>query len=256
VSGPSQVWNSSLYDSRHAFVWQYGAELIDLLAPRPGERILDLGSGTGHLAARIAEAGAEVTGIDASEAMVEQARRNYPALRFERMDAAGFHFDAPFDAVFSNATLHWVLRAGDAAACIARALKPGGRLVAEFGGRGNVARVVAAIRAARETAGLGAGDDLNPWYNPSLAEYATLLEEHGLAVTYASLFERPTRLDPGEDALRVWLDMFAGSFFAGLAPGTLDAVREDVGRRLRPVCYRDGAWVIDYRRLKIVAIKE
>ena len=253
---PSQSWDSTLYDDKHAFVWHYGAELLELLAPRPGERILDLGSGTGHLAARIAAAGADVTAVDASGAMLKQARRNYPALRFELADAADFRFDAPFDAVFSNATLHWVRRAEAAVACISRALKPGGRFVAEFGGSGNVAGVVAAIHAAREAAGLDAGYDLNPWYNPSVAGYAGLLEKQGLAVTYARLFDRPTRLDPGEGSLRSWLDMFAGSFLAALTPAARDSVVAGIEQRLRPSSFRDGAWMIDYRRLRIVAVKE
>jgi trans-aconitate 2-methyltransferase len=252
---PSQVWDSNRYDGQHAYVWQYGAELLELLAPQAGERIVDLGSGTGHLAARIAEAGAEVVGLDASDVMVEQARRNYPALSFNLGDAADFRFDAPFDAVFSNATLHWVRRAEEAITCIAKALKPGGRFVAEFGGHSNVDSVVRAIYGAREAAGLDAGHRLNPWFYPSIAQYTGLLDKHGMEVTYARLFDRPTRLDPGEGGLRSWLDMFGGSFFSDLDAGTREAVIEDIERRLRSSLYEDGAWTIDYRRLRIIGVK-
>src|SRR2546423_15463085 len=135
---PPRGWDPGLYDGKHAFVWQYGASLVELLQPRPGERILDLGCGTGHLTAQLAAAGANVLGIDSDAAMIEQARKAYPALHFEQRDARDFHFDEPFDAVFSNAVLHWIKEPERVIVCLRRALKPGGRFVAEFGGRGNV----------------------------------------------------------------------------------------------------------------------
>src|SRR5512143_3736611 len=105
------MWNPKLYDDRHAFVWRHGADLIDLLAPRPGEAVLDLGCGTGHLTAKIADAGVSVLGVDSSAEMIAEARRAYPAIRFEVGDARHLNFDHRFDAVFSNATLHWVKEA-------------------------------------------------------------------------------------------------------------------------------------------------
>src|ERR1051325_4868475 len=131
-----RAWDAARYDSAYSFVWERGADLLALLAPQPGERILDLGCGTGHLTAKIAESGAEVVGLDHSTAMIEQARQNHPGLRFEWADAAEFGVPEPFDAVFSNGVLHWVQRPADAAACVWRALKRGGRFVAEFGGKG------------------------------------------------------------------------------------------------------------------------
>src|SRR5260221_6945847 len=121
-------WNAGLYEDKHSFVWEYGKALLDLLAARSGERILDLGCGTGHLTDRIAAAGAEVVGIDSSPAMVEQARRSYPPLRFEVGDARDFSFPEPFDAVFSNAVLHWITEPERVLACVQRALRPGGPL--------------------------------------------------------------------------------------------------------------------------------
>src|SRR5207302_10671977 len=105
---PGQTWDAGLYDGRHAFVWKHGASLVGLLAPRPGERVLDLGCGTGHLTAALAAAGAGVVGLDRSEEMLAQARSAYPALEFVCGDARDFRFGEPFDAVFSNAALHWV----------------------------------------------------------------------------------------------------------------------------------------------------
>ena len=102
------AWNPNLYDAKHAFVWKYGADLISLLAPQAGERILDIGCGTGHLTAQIADSGATVVGTDRSAEMVNAARREYPHLQFEVADARDLRFRAEFDAVFSNATLHWI----------------------------------------------------------------------------------------------------------------------------------------------------
>src|SRR4051794_40038377 len=164
----SNTWDANHYDASHSYVWTLAADLIELLAPRAGERVLDLGCGTGHLTARIAEAGAAVVGIDSSPEMIAEARRLFPDIRFEVADARNFAFDEPFDAVFSNAVLHWVKPPEEAAACVRRALKPGGRFVAEFGGRGNVAGVVSALDAASHAVGLGAWE--HPWYYPSIGE--------------------------------------------------------------------------------------
>src|SRR5579864_6071694 len=192
-------WDAALYDARHSFVWKYGAEVIELLAPRKGERILDVGCGTGHLSRQIALSGADVTGLDRSPAMIEQARKSYPEMKFIQGDAADFEVAEPFDAIFSNAALHWVKRAGQAAACIAGALKPGGRFVAEFGGKRNLAAFHGAIKSAMQAMGCAVGEDLDLWYFPSIGEYASLLEANHLAVTYAVLFDRLTPLDEGEN---------------------------------------------------------
>lgn len=225
-------WDATLYDGRHDFVWKFGDSLVELLAPRPGERVLDVGCGTGHLTAKIATAGAEAVGLDPSAEMLAAARREYPQLRFVEGDARGFDLGA-FDAVFSNAALHWVRPAEDAVRWIARALRPGGRFVAEFGGKGNVARIVAAC-----------GGGTPDWYNPGVAEYAGLLEAHGLEVRFATLFDRPTPLEGG---LRDWLRQFAPGVGEGEYGRIEDAARADL--------WREGRWVADYRRLRVVAVK-
>jgi trans-aconitate methyltransferase len=132
------TWNSQLYENQHAFVWKSAEELIELLLPQPGERILDLGCGTGQLTAQLASTGATVWGIDADATMITKAQQNYPHLKFEQADARNFQVEEPVDAVFSNAMLHWVKEPERAIACISRALKPGGRLVVEFGGKDNI----------------------------------------------------------------------------------------------------------------------
>ncbi len=134
-------WNSSLYEQKHSFVFKYGEEVLALLNPQRGERILDVGCGTGHLTKLIAEAGAEVVGIDSSPEMVEAARVACPDINFVVADAADFSFTEPFDAVFSNAALHWVTEAKQAMVCMAQSLKQGGRFVVELGGKGNLTAI-------------------------------------------------------------------------------------------------------------------
>jgi trans-aconitate methyltransferase len=243
-------WDSSLYDDRHSFVWKKAGELIDLLGPQAGERILDLGCGTGHLAAQIAESGADVIGLDSSVSMIAQARQNYPKLRFMLADARQLKFDEPFDAVFSNAALHWITEAGSVIESVAGALKPHGRFVLEMGAKGNVARIVNALSAALKAAGY---TPRNPWYFPSAGEYASLLEQHGFEVQSLCTFERWNRLEHPEKGLREWLEMFAGVWFEGIPEAARRSLVADVESRLRPELLCNGAWWADYRRLRVLA---
>jgi trans-aconitate methyltransferase len=243
-------WNADLYDKSHSFVWKFGAALLELLEPKPGERILDLGCGTGPLTAQIAAAGAEVVGIDSSPDMVEQARRAFPELHFEVADARTFALAGKFDAVFSNAVLHWVKEPEQAVSRIRAALKPGGRFVAEFGGRGNTEKLADGLR--RQAAAFGITGYETPWYYPGIAEYSGILEQYGLEVTFATLFDRPTPLE-GEDGLRKWFEMFGGSLLDRLSAGDRAACLTALETELRPALYRDGTWFADYRRLRIVA---
>ena len=255
MSQAEQSWDPALYQSAHAFVWQMAGDLVDLLEPKPGERILDLGCGTGQLAAQIAARGAEVFGIDRSAEMVAQGRRNFPQLRFEEGDATTFRVGEPFDAVFSNATLHWVKPPEAAAARVYAALKSGGRFVGEFGGRGNVRRVCEGLRhALRREAGLDF-DRLDPWYFPSVGEYTALLERHGFEVMLAARFDRPTPLEAGEGGMREWVRMFGALLLEAAAPERREAVVAAACEHMRPDLFRDGGWMADYRRLRVVARK-
>ncbi len=247
---PNDRWNAGLYDAKHAFVWKHAASLLQLLDPLPGELILDLGCGTGHLTAQLAEAGAKVAGIDSSPAMIEQARRAYPQLHFAVADALDFTVPEPLDAVFSNAVLHWVKEPERVIACVRTALKPGGRFVAEFGGRGNVQRIIAVLAEVARANGLG--DWVHPWYYPSIAEYAAVLEQGGLELTFATLFDRPTPLE-GAAGLRHWVEMFINDLVIQIpSEGREDFLRQ-VEERLRPDLYREETWHADYRRLRVVA---
>ena len=249
-------WNAKLYEQKHSFVWQYGTEVLKILAPQPGELILDLGCGTAQLTAQIAAAGARVIGLDNSPAMIEQARINYPELRFEIADAQDFRFAEPFDAVFSNAVLHWVSAADRVARSLFLALKPGGRFVAEFGGRGCVREIRAAGRAALSAIGLSPEDEMNSWYFPSIAEYSSVLESQGLSVTSAWLFDRPTKLEDGEPGLRQWIRMFCNNFLNRIPQNRQDEFLAKWEDSLRPKLFRDGSWFVDYKRIRLVAVKE
>ncbi|MEH2165205.1 MAG: methyltransferase domain-containing protein [Nostoc sp.] len=251
----SNNWDTSLYEDKHAFVWQYGEDLLKLLNPQPGESILDLGCGTGQLTEKIAQAGAEVMGVDSAAAMIEKAKENYPHIRFDVADATNFQVKQPFDAVFSNAVLHWVKQADSAIASIHQALKPGGRFVAEFGGRGNVKAIATALYSALESIGIPQAQVENPWYYPSIGEYSSLLEQQGFDVIYAILFPRPTLLAEGETGIANWIKMFASPFLAGLSPEQQIQIISVVEEYLKPTLYQQGTWTADYRRIRIVAIK-
>ena len=247
------LWDPDSYDGRHSFVWRLADEVLDMLDPRPGERILDIGCGTGHLTARIRELGAHVVGIDNSQAMIDEARSLYPNLDFECVNAREYVTEEPFDAVFSNATLHWVGEPELTAWRIWAALKPGGRFVAEFGGRGNIGSIVdALIEALRE---VNAPPDRlrNPWYFPGADEYASVLEDAGFQVETVRHLDRPTHFEGGKQGLANWLKVFASAFLEGLnAEQTREAV-DVIENRLRPILFHDGTWVADYKRLRVAA---
>lgn len=247
-------WNAELYEDKHSFVWQYGSDLITILSPQSGEKILDLGCGTGQLTNQIAQLGAEVIGIDRDASMIEQAKANYPQLNFQVADGTNFSFTESFDAVFSNAALHWMKPPEEVIKCIWQVLKPGGRLIAEFGGKGNVEQIIQAIKTVVQEKGYQLKTEFSPWYFPSIAEYATLLEKQGFIVTDASLFERPTKLE-GEQGLANWLTMFASSLLSIFPSETQQEIITEIEAKLRPILYQDQAWFADYKRIRIIALK-
>ena len=238
----------AVYDRDFAFVSAYGAELLDWLAAQPGETVLDLGCGTGDLAARIAGAGARVIGLDSDPAMIAAARKRLPRADLRVADAHDFTVEEPVDAVFSNAALHWMPASVEVLGCVSDALKLGGRFVAEMGATGNVATVTAAVdRACREA---GLPERSWPWFFPSPAQYAAMLEDAGLEIRELDFRDRPTRLT-GEDGFAGWLRMFAGAALTDVPPDVLDRAAEIA----RPDLWRDDAWWADYRRLRFRAVK-
>ena len=249
---PNHNWEPSLYDGKHSFVWKLGSSVVELLAPQPGERILDLGCGTGQLTAQIAESGAEVVGMDKSPQMIAEARRLYPQLQFQQADAHDYETSVPFDAVFSNAALHWMTEPNRVVGCIARALKQNGRLVVEFGGKGNVRHLVEAIETACDSV---LGETVShPWYFPSISEFASVLEQHDLEVTQAALIDRPTPLE-GDDGLRNWVRMFGNHWLSRIQSERYNDFFEQIEEIARPTLHRDSVWNADYRRLRVAARK-
>jgi trans-aconitate methyltransferase len=247
-------WNTSLYDQKHSFVFEYGKELISLLNPQPGEKILDIGSGTGHLTNQIAQAGAHIIGIDSSSEMIQSAQQTYPHLQFIEADIRTFSSSYKFDAIFSNAVLHWINDAESVVVNISKLLRSGGRLVVEFGGKGNISNIQQGLREVlKDVAGI---EDKHSNYYPSIGEYTSLLEKYKIVVTSAMLFDRPTKLEDGINGLRNWIMMFRGEVFKGLDEETKEQILGKVEERLRPLLFKDGNWYADYRRLRIVAYKE
>jgi trans-aconitate 2-methyltransferase len=249
-------WNTELYEQQHAFVWRYGESLVELLAPQAGERILDLGCGPGKLTEKIAQSGALVQGIDSSLAMVDRAKANYPRINFAAADARNFQVEEQLDAVFSNAVLHWIKEPDAVISCVGKALKPGGRFVAEFGGKGNVRAIVEALGSVLAEIGGAEFETLNPWYFPSIGEYAGRLEKQGFEVSYAVLFDRPTILEGGSAGMVNWIEMFAGGLLSGLSDEVRPRAIKAVEKKVRSALYRDGSWIADYRRIRVVAAKQ
>ena len=224
-----------------------------------GERILDIGCGTGELTYALAQRaghGGSVTGLDADAHMIQQAQTQYPQLHFVQDHVENFVWKDKerVDLLFSNAALHWVHDAEAAVQCMARALKPGGRFVVEFGGQGNVEQIVQACQEVlQETKGMACS---NPWYFPSIAQYTSLLERHGIQVTRAELYDRPTALDQGEDGMSNWIRMFGSKFLETMeSEEEIASFLRHVSDRLRSKLYNGKNWTADYRRIRVIGRK-
>lgn len=248
-------WNASLYDDKHAFVFKYGEDLVQLLAPKSGERMLDLGCGTGYLTNAIAMAGATVVGIDKSLEMITKAKAAYPQIEFKVQSGEEFHFDQHFEAIFSNAALHWMLEKEKVIDCMYRNLNRTGRIVLEMGGKNNVDKIINALKESLIKHGFAKNAAIPLWYFPAVAEYTELLEKRGFKVTYAAHFNRDTKLDDTQNGIKDWVKMFGSTFLNGIDEVMIDAILTEVQNQLKPLLFKDGNWYADYKRLRIIAIK-
>lgn len=246
------AWDADRYQRQFGFVSAFGGDVLELLDPVPGEAVLDLGCGTGELAAELERRGARVLALDSDPAMVAAARRRLGDDRVLLADGHDFTLPEPVDAVFSNAALHWMPRPAEVAARVRAALRPGGRFVAELGGAGNIDAILEALEAAMAEAGLPGS--ACPWYFPTLAQYATLLEAAGFRVARMEHFPRPTPLDGGCDGLAGWLAMFGGSLTAAVPADLRERVVARTGELAAPRLWRDGRFVADYWRLRFLAV--
>lgn len=245
-------WDAEKYTADFSFVHQYGTSLLDWIE---GEQlsVLDLGCGNGALTKALADRGHDAEGLDASGELLETARRNYPELRFMQGDAVRFRADKAYDAVFSNAVLHWI-DAENQPALIAHvydALKPGGQFVFEFGGHGNNDRIHGALQREFERRGLRYR---MPFYFPTIGAYAGLLEQGGFLVRKAVLWDRPTELN-GSGGLSDWMHMFLKAPFQGIEPDVREEIIQSAAEALKEPLYRGGVWYADYVRLRCRAVK-
>ena len=244
-----QNWRADCYSEHAHFVPALGQPVLELLKPSSGERILDLGCGDGVLTEKIAASGAAVVGVDGAPEMVNAAKNR--GLDARVMDGMNLGFNCEFDAVFSNAALHWMKSDPDAViAGVARALKPGGRFVAEMGGHGCVAAITVAIVAVMARHGIDIRPII-PWYFPTVDNYLARLVRAGFVVDYIELIPRPTPLPTN---MAGWLEVFAASFFSHLPVEQREAARNEVIEMLRLVlCDEQGCWTGDYIRLRFAA---
>lgn len=247
----TQTWNPADYARHAGFVPVNGESLIEWLALRPGERVLDIGCGDGRLTAKLVACGCNIVGIDSSPEQIAAARD--AGLDAHVIDARELPFGSEFDAAFSNAALHWIKEADAVASGVYQALKSGGRFVGEMGGAGNVAAVRAALHSELRHRGIDP-DTLDPWYFPSPNEYGDLLRAAGFDVLRIEHFLRPTQLPTDVTG---WLETFAGSFAAALPDEDRTAFFAAVQDRVAPQLRRaDGTWwLADYTRLRFAAVK-
>jgi len=243
-----QHWSAERYARTAHFVPTFGAPVLELLAPRAGERVLDVGCGDGVLTEKIAGAGADVVAVDAAPDMVAAAKAR--GLDARVVPGQSLAFDHEFDAVFSNAALHWMRPPEAVLAGIHRALKPGGRFVAEMGGHNNTAAIQAAMRAVLARYGVEALDQ-SPWYFPSAAAYGAKLEAAGFRVDEIAIVPRPTPLEAG---FKPWLETFCEDFFSPLKPADRTRAQDEVTALLEPILRDEtGLWIADYVRLRFRA---
>lgn len=243
-----QTWNAKGYETHARFVSDLGAHILGWLNPKPGERILDLGCGDGALTADIMRAGAQVIGADISEDLLAVARSR--GIDARNIDGHALPFAGEFDAVFSNASLHWMTDQARVLAGVRRALKPVGRFVAEFGGHGNVAAIITAMRSAAMAYG-GDPELAGPWFYPTTYEYAALLTEAGFRVERIELAPRPTPLPTGMEG---WLLTFRRPLFDQFPPAVSAQVLAHAVELLRPSLRdRSGRWTADYIRIRVLA---
>ncbi len=244
-----QHWDPGRYRRNAGFVAELGQPVVELLNPQSGERVLDLGCGDGTLSVKLREMGVDIVGVDASPDQVDAAREL--GLDARVVNGEALPFESEFDAVFSNASMHWMTDADAVIEGVSRALKPGGRFVSEMGGFGNIRRIREALDTVLSAQGID-GKAASPWYFPTVEEQRRRLEKQDFEVREISLFDRPTPL-PGE--IGDWLETFAESYIGDLPRDLRQAVVTEVTQWLQPMLVDEsGVWIADYVRLRFLAV--
>jgi trans-aconitate methyltransferase len=245
-----QSWSPQLYEENARFVSDLADEVVRMLDPKRGERILDIGCGDGYLTEKLASYGAELVGVDYSETLVEAARKRGVDARHGNGEE--LQFDGEFDGAFSNAAMHWMLRANDTAAGVFRALKPGGRFVGEFAGAGNAKIIRREVHEALEQRGIDSSA-IDPWFLPEEDEYRRVLSDAGFVVSYLRLFDRPVSIDY---PLAQWIKTFGSPYIKALKNGDEHEFLAEVSEKLKTeLLQEDGKWTIDYTRIRFMAVK-
>lgn len=243
-------WNAALYDTKHDFVAEYGKNLLQYIPSNPGQRILDLGCGTGALTERLAGLCGHVLGADSSPEMIREASERHKGIDFMVLNALDMPFENEWDVVFSNAVFHWISDHDALLKNIRRALRPGGFLVCEFGAHGNISRVEDAFsRALREL-----GHERKSGFNfPSADQFRAALEGNGFSVDTVFDFDRPTPLKDGERGLDSWLRQFFQTDLVPLPEEEQDEILRSTEKSLKSALWDGTCWTLDYRRLRAVA---
>jgi trans-aconitate methyltransferase len=237
------------FKNKESFIADLAAPILEMLEPKEGEEILDLGCGDGTLALEIKKAGAKVQGVDLNTDKVIKAREK--GIDASVANITQISFDNQFDAIFSNAVLNWVQNQTHAIHNVHKALKNGGRLIAEFGGDGNIKTITDAMQEVFASDS-DFGSFKNPWYYPSASEYKALLEDNGFKVEYCELVEKPTRVVN----IDMWLDAFAAGIISHLTKDEKIEFKNRVKKILEPKLYtKEDDWTLDYVRLRVKAIK-
>ncbi|MDR2945645.1 MAG: class I SAM-dependent methyltransferase [Candidatus Adiutrix sp.] len=245
-------WDTELYDSKHKYVAEYGKNLLEYVPADPAHIILDVGCGTGSLTSELTQKAARVIGVDGSEEMIAQARKTYPSIEFQAMDACRLAWTDYFDCIFSNAVFHWIPDHDAFLNSVYKALKNKGTLVCEFGAFGNIAKIQAAFQAITKQYQY---EYASPFFFPTVEKYEGLLTAHGFHIELLTDFDRPTQLD-GAAGLRNFMQQFFASDVQKFSRDAQSQIFEKVENLLRPELWNGQHWIADYRRIRVVAFKE
>lgn len=243
-------WNAVLYDSKHAFVAEYGKGLLEFVPENKNQSILDLGCGTGTLTAQLKNLAETVIGIDSSDGMIKRAQAQYADIKFMVCDALALPFENRFDVVFSNAVFHWIADHNALLKNVYRALKPNGILVCEFGAKGNIAIIENAfMKACRDF-----GYEYIPRFNfPTSEHFADLLKKNGFTIDKLYEYDRPTPLKDNESGLANWMKQFFAADLELMSEAVQDEIIQKVEALTKKSLWNGSEWVADYRRLRAIA---
>lgn len=250
----ADVWNPNLYKSNHSFVYNYGKALLELLDPQSHDEILDIGCGTGELTNEIFKKTKSLTAVDASDKMINEAKKSYPGINFIKMNALEMEYKNKFNKVFSNAVFHWIFDHEKFLEKIHTSLKMNGKLVVEMGGQNNTKTILSALKTALINNGYIENSKKQLTFFPSVGEYTSLLEKAGFTVRYVLYFDRETELI-GEDGLKTFINMFCSPYFEDIDEIIKNKILDEVKTNSKNLLFKKGKWYADYKRLRFVAEK-